>query len=147
MWSAALNRSRSRGCLFSFERFALGGETQGDWGRECRLGWAPALPPCFCEFRAGTAGAIRGGRFHPIVARRAGGPDSSPQPAPASMNMLTATITPSATLTAFDHAHNAAIFAGWEGRAAFDAVCVMLASGMTETQIELAFLDCRKRVQ
>ena len=60
---------------------------------------------------------------------------------------MTATITPSATLTAFDHAFAAAIFAGWEERAAFEACVVMKAHGMRDREIELAFLDARKRVQ
>jgi hypothetical protein len=60
---------------------------------------------------------------------------------------MTATVTPSASLTPFDHAYAAAIFAGWPGRPAFEACCVMRAHGMTDREIELAFLDCRKRIQ
>ena len=41
----------------------------------------------------------------------------------------------------------AAIFAGWEERAAFEACVVMKAHGMRDREIELAFLDARKRVQ
>ncbi len=61
--------------------------------------------------------------------------------------MLTATITQTAQATPFDWAMFAAVACGWEGRAAFDACVVMLASGMSGRAIELAFLDCRKRVQ
>jgi hypothetical protein len=60
---------------------------------------------------------------------------------------MTATVTQSPTLTPFDHAYAAAVFAGWEGRAAFDAVVLMKACGLSDREIELAFLDCRKRVQ
>ena len=63
------------------------------------------------------------------------------------MNMLTATITPSASLTPFDFAYAAAIFCGWEEHAAFDACVLMKAAGMADRQIELAFLDCLRRVQ
>jgi hypothetical protein len=61
--------------------------------------------------------------------------------------MLTATITPSVCLTAFDHAYNAAIFAGWPGRAAFDACVIMRAHGMLDREIEAAFLDAARRIQ
>jgi hypothetical protein len=62
------------------------------------------------------------------------------------MNM-TATITQSPTPTPFDHAFAAAIFCGWPERAAFDACVVMKAHGMRDREIELAFLDARKRIQ
>ena len=62
-------------------------------------------------------------------------------------NSLTATVTPSPTPTPFDYAYNAAIFAGWPGEAAFHACMVMRAAGMTDREVELSFLDCRKRIQ
>jgi hypothetical protein len=75
-----------------------------------------------------------------------GGPEYLPLGPLPRMNM-TATITPSATLTAFDHAFAAAIFCGWPERPAFDACVVMRAAGMSDREIELAFLDARKRIQ
>ena len=60
---------------------------------------------------------------------------------------MTATITPSASLTPFDFAYAAAIFCGWEERAAFDACVLMRSHGMLDREIELAFLDCLKRIQ
>jgi hypothetical protein len=101
-------------------------------------------PPYFCEFRAEIGLGAMGGVFHPICAAALAGRTSPP--ARFEMNM-TASVTQSPTPTAFDWALFSAVACGWDGRAAFDAVCVMKASGMTESQIELAFLDCRKRVQ
>ncbi len=60
---------------------------------------------------------------------------------------MTATVTPSPQPTPFDWALFAAVAAGWEGRPAFDACIVMRAAGMTDREIELAFLDCRRRIQ
>ena len=81
-------------------------------------------------------------------ARRAGGlKDSSPLGPLIFERSTTATITPAPQPTDFDWALFAAVAAGWEGRPAFDAVCCMLASGMTESQIERAFNDARTRVQ
>ncbi len=60
---------------------------------------------------------------------------------------MTATITQSPTPTAFDWAMFAAVAAGWPGEAAFTACVVMRAAGLTDCEIEKAFLDCRKRVQ
>ncbi len=63
------------------------------------------------------------------------------------VSTMTATITPSPTPTPFDHAWAAAQFAGWTPEPAFHAVCMMRAAGMLDREIELSFLDCRKRVQ
>ena len=61
--------------------------------------------------------------------------------------MLTATITPAPQPTSFDFAWCAAQFAGWPPEPAFHACVVMRAHGMGDREIELAFLDARKRVQ
>ena len=63
------------------------------------------------------------------------------------VSTMTATITPSPTPTPFDHAWLAAQFCGWPPEAAFHACMVMRAAGMTDREVELAFLDCRRRVQ
>ena len=65
------------------------------------------------------------------------------------MNMMTATVTPSQSPqpTAFDWAMFAAVAAGWPGEAAFTACVVMRAAGLRDREIELAFLDCRRRIQ
>jgi hypothetical protein len=60
---------------------------------------------------------------------------------------MTATVTPSPTPTPFDYAFAAAVAAGWWPQAAFDAVCVMLASGMSAGEIEWAFRDAARRLQ
>ena len=61
-----------------FERFALGGETWGVWGRDIARLWLghTASSPYFFGFAlVRLPGASRGGRFIQFVARRAGGPD------------------------------------------------------------------------
>ena len=60
---------------------------------------------------------------------------------------MTATITPSPCPTPFDFAWAAAQFAGWPPEPAFHAVCYMKTTGMSDRDIELAFLDCRRRIQ
>lgn len=57
------------------------------------------------------------------------------------------TVTPSASPTPFDKALAAAWSAGWIGRAGFDAVVVMLASGLPAEEIERLFRDCMLRIQ
>jgi hypothetical protein len=60
---------------------------------------------------------------------------------------MTVTIAQSVCLTPFDKAFDAALCAGWTFRPAFDAVCLLLASGLTAPQIEWLFLDCARRLQ
>jgi hypothetical protein len=71
----------------------------------------------------------------------------TPARARFDVNAMTATVTQSPTPTAFDWAMFAAVAAGWPGEAAFTACVVMRAAGLTDCEIEKAFLDCRKRVQ
>jgi hypothetical protein len=61
---------------------------------------------------------------------------------------MTATITPSLRPTSFDFAIGAALRAGWQPlRCAFDAVCAMRAHGMSDAEVEMAFLDAARRIQ
>jgi hypothetical protein len=48
---------------------------------------------------------------------------------------------------AFDRAYDAALAAGWDGRAAYDAVACMQASGVTASEIVRLFDDCMRRIQ
>jgi hypothetical protein len=60
---------------------------------------------------------------------------------------VTVTVRPSASPTAFDLALAAGLAAGWPWRPAFDAVCVMLAHGMTAAEVQAAFCDAARRSQ
>ena len=86
--------------------------------------------------RSFRGAAIKAGReYHPLGSSE------------FEKNSLTATVTPSPTPTPFDWAMFAAVAAGWQGQPAFEACCIMRAHGMTDREVELAFLDCLKRVQ
>jgi hypothetical protein len=60
---------------------------------------------------------------------------------------MTATVTLSPRSTGFDAAFDAAVAAGWPCFGAFDAVCFLLAAGMTAAAVEEMFIDCRRRIQ
>jgi hypothetical protein len=60
---------------------------------------------------------------------------------------VTVNVTPVACPSAFDHAWAAAQFAGWPAQQAFEACAYMVASGMSPREVELSFLDARKRIQ
>ena len=60
---------------------------------------------------------------------------------------MTVTVTPAVSPTPFDHAWAAAQFAGWPPEPAFLACVTMRAHGMLDREIELSFLDARKRIQ
>ena len=126
---------------------ALGGETLGRLGaRYCRQWLGRASPSIFC-FALLAFGARKRRAFFVVVTRcdRAG--RSISLSARFDVNAMTATLKQSQTPTDFDWAVFSAVAAGWTGRPAFDAVCCMLASGMTASQIEKAFNDARTRIQ
>jgi hypothetical protein len=60
---------------------------------------------------------------------------------------MTATITPRACPTPFDRAFVSAMAAGWPGPMAFTACCCMKAHGMSDGEIEQAFIDAARRIQ
>ena len=60
---------------------------------------------------------------------------------------MTVSVSPAPQATTFDWAVFSAMACGWPSRPAFEAVCVMLAAGMSAREVELVFLDARRRVQ
>ena len=60
---------------------------------------------------------------------------------------VTVSVKQACAPTPFDYAWASAQFAGWPSEPAFYAVCYMKTTGMSDREIELAFLDCRRRLQ
>ena len=141
------HRSSRRRADSDFDRACSRRGNLGRLGaRYCRQWLGRASPSIFC-FALLAFGARKRRAFFVVVTRcdRAG--RSISLSARFDVNAMTATLKQSQTPTDFDWAVFSAVAAGWTGRPAFDAVCCMLASGMTASQIEKAFNDARTRIQ
>jgi hypothetical protein len=60
---------------------------------------------------------------------------------------MTVSVKHACAPTPFDHAFTAALDCGWPGEAAFHACCAMRAHGMSDAEVEWAFIDAGRRVQ